>query len=37
MTAIADLSANQYGMGREMFALFRAAAGDATEGACWIV
>ena len=35
--AIADLSANQYGMGREMFALFRAAAGDATEGACGIV
>ena len=34
---IADLSANQYGMGREMFALFRAAAGDATEGACGIV
>ncbi|MDO5605225.1 MAG: phosphogluconate dehydratase [Paracoccus sp. (in: a-proteobacteria)] len=35
--AIADLSANQYGMGREMFAMFRAAAGDATEGACGIV
>ena len=35
--AVADLSGNQYGMGREMFALFRAAAGDATEGACGIV
>ncbi|MFD1797521.1 phosphogluconate dehydratase [Paracoccus aurantiacus] len=33
----ADLSANQFGMGREMFGLFRAAAGDATEGACGIV
>ncbi|WBU59329.1 phosphogluconate dehydratase [Paracoccus albus] len=34
---IADLSGNHFGMGREMFGLFRAAAGDATEGACGIV
>lgn len=33
----ADLSANQSGMGREMFGLFRAAACDATEGACGII
>ncbi|MFV0294245.1 MAG: phosphogluconate dehydratase [Paracoccus sp. (in: a-proteobacteria)] len=34
---IADLSANQNGMGREMFSLFRAAAGSATEGGCSII
>lgn len=33
----ADLSANQHGIGREMFSLFRAAAGDATDGACAIL
>ncbi|MFV0408497.1 MAG: phosphogluconate dehydratase [Paracoccus sp. (in: a-proteobacteria)] len=35
--ATADLSHNHYGMGREMFGMFRAAAGDATEGACGIL
>ena len=32
-----DLTPNHFGMGREMFGLFRAAAGDATEGACSII
>ncbi len=32
-----DLTPNHFGMGREMFGLFRAAAGDATEGACGII
>ncbi|NBZ87469.1 phosphogluconate dehydratase [Stagnihabitans tardus] len=31
--AEADLSANQYGLGRELFATFRARVGNATEGA----
>jgi len=31
-----DLSANSYGLGREMFDLFRAAAGPATSGACCV-
>ncbi|WBU65054.1 phosphogluconate dehydratase [Paracoccus aerodenitrificans] len=35
--ATADLSGNQYGMGREMFGVFRAAASDSTEGACAIL
>ncbi|WBU58315.1 phosphogluconate dehydratase [Paracoccus sediminicola] len=32
-----DLTPNQFGMGREMFGAFRAAASDATEGACAIL
>ena len=32
--AIADLSENSFGMGREMFAMFRAHAGSAESGAC---
>ncbi|WBU52306.1 phosphogluconate dehydratase [Paracoccus sp. SCSIO 75233] len=35
--ATADLSGNQYGMGREMFGVFRNAACAATEGACSIL
>ncbi len=31
-----DLSANSHGLGREMFDLFRAAAGPATSGACCV-
>jgi phosphogluconate dehydratase len=33
----ADLSANEYGIGREMFAAFRAQVGDATTGAAAIL
>ena len=32
-----DLTPSHYGMGREMFGLFRNAAGDATEGACSVI
>jgi len=31
---VADLSANDYGLGREMFTMFRQMAGDAESGAC---
>ncbi|KMW56709.1 Phosphogluconate dehydratase [Candidatus Rhodobacter oscarellae] len=31
---VADLSTNEHGIGREMFALFRRAAGNADDGAC---
>ncbi|SLN44062.1 Phosphogluconate dehydratase [Aquimixticola soesokkakensis] len=34
---VADLSGNQFGIGREMFSLFRNNAGNATEGACSIL
>jgi len=34
--ATPDLSANSHGLGREMFDLFRAAAGPATSGACCV-
>ncbi|MCC5959386.1 MAG: phosphogluconate dehydratase [Rhodobacteraceae bacterium] len=33
----ADLSANEFGLGREMFAAFRQAVGDSTEGAAVVV
>ena len=32
--AVADLSHNAYGIGREMFGMFRQMAGDAEHGAC---
>ena len=34
---VADLSANEHGLGREMFAAFRRAVGDSTEGAAVVV
>ena len=34
---VADLSANEFGLGREMFAAFRRAVGDSTEGAAVVV
>ncbi|MGY6705757.1 phosphogluconate dehydratase [Roseinatronobacter sp.] len=34
---VADLSANEFGLGREMFAAFRQAVGDSTEGAGVVV
>ncbi|MEL7343623.1 MAG: dihydroxy-acid dehydratase, partial [Pseudomonadota bacterium] len=36
-TVIADLSANEFGLGRELFAAFRAGCGAATEGAGTVV
>lgn len=33
----ADLSANEFGIGRELFAAFRASVGDSTEGAAVVV
>ena len=34
---VADLSANEFGIGRELFAAFRQAVGDSTEGAAVVV
>ena len=34
---IRDLSANGFGLGRELFGAFRATVGNATEGACAIL
>ena len=34
---VADLSENEFGLGREMFAAFRRAVGDSTEGAAVVV
>lgn len=37
MPVVADLSANEFGIGRELFAAFRQAVGDSTEGAAVVV